>query len=164
MDRLLELCDVYEPAEVLIDNDNASKTFVKLLWELTRAKGLSPPPINQYPLMGRDKETRAAAVRGLFLSDSVRVVRAGWNQALHAELLNFPGGDHDDQIDALSLIGRRFPQLASPPRIEKVKPKDPYEGFGQRPDEKGVWWTTRGLDDLFEEHEDGITARDGRLG
>jgi predicted phage terminase large subunit-like protein len=112
-DKLFALAAKYEPVEVLIDDDNASKVFRTTLHEMARRKGATFPLIS-LPLRGKDKETRATGIRALFLQSQVRIVRAPWNAALIAELLEFPASETDDQIDALSLIGRRFPSLGSP--------------------------------------------------
>jgi predicted phage terminase large subunit-like protein len=150
--KLFELCQIYEPTELLIDDDNASKVFTRLMFEIARTRGHTPPPLSPQPLRGRDKETRAAAVRGLFLGDGVRIVRGPWNHALHRELMDFPASDHDDQIDALSLIGRRYPLLSSP-AAPIVAQRDPYAGMLVRPGADGRVYLNATLDELFEDRE-----------
>jgi predicted phage terminase large subunit-like protein len=150
--RLFELCRVYDPTELLIDDDNASKVLTRLMFELGRTRGYSPPPLSPQPLRGRDKETRAAAMRGLFLSGSVRIVKGAWNSALHRELVEFPASDHDDQVDALSLIGRRFPLLTSPDAPVETK-ADPYAGMLVRPGSDGRLYLNATLDEMFEDRD-----------
>ena len=160
VDRLFTLCDLYKPSEVLIDDDNASKVFSRLLFSLGRQIG-KIVPLSPQPIRGKDKETRAAAIRGLFLSDAVRIVRAPWNTALHAELLEFPSGDHDDQVDALSLIGRRFPVLSTPSGASKAP--DPYAGKMIRLGDDGRMYLSKSLNDMFGEREDRIDMNRGRI-
>jgi len=52
--------------------------------------------------------------------------QAPWRQAFEAELLTFPAGKHDDQIDALGLAGQLLDRMVSgrAPRHEKVVPLD----------------------------------------
>lgn len=109
---------IYSPTAVLADDDNMIKVMRPLMAELFRSTGRSPPPLEAIPMRGKDKETRAAAIRGLFLADRVRIKRGGWNSALLQELLEFPSGEHDDQVDALGLIGRRYPLLATGSRSQ----------------------------------------------
>jgi phage terminase large subunit-like protein len=45
-----------------------------------------------------------------------------WYPAFRGELLSFPAGKHDDQVDALGLIGQLL-DLMVPQRV--TKPKDP---------------------------------------
>jgi predicted phage terminase large subunit-like protein len=148
--NLYDLCERYRPAEVLIDNDNASKVFSRLVMAIGQATGRSPPPILPQPMRGRDKETRAAAIRGLFLAGTVRVCRRGWNAALHHELVSFPSGDHDDQIDALGLIGRRYPSMSRP--IFDGQNEDGQVETGH-PDAAGRSYTGANLQNMFEDRE-----------
>jgi predicted phage terminase large subunit-like protein len=60
----------------------------------------------QFPACG-DKTARARAIRGRMALDGLYLpVGAPWVPALRAELLAFPRGRHDDQVDALGLIGQ----------------------------------------------------------
>jgi predicted phage terminase large subunit-like protein len=156
--RIFDLCALYEPGDVLIDDDNASKVMFRLMAELGRAKGRRPPPLTPMALSGRDKETRAAAMRGLFLSDTVRILRAPWNVALHRELIEFPSSEHDDQVDALGLIGRRYPVLTSPdPPVKTIT--DPYAEMMVRPGADGRMYLNATLDEMFEDYEQGKQRR-----
>jgi hypothetical protein len=53
--------------------------------------------------------------------------RAPWYPALHSELLSFPTGKYDDQVDALGLIGQLLDRITAGQR-----PKPPPDG--KRPD------------------------------
>src|ERR1700730_4290339 len=48
--------------------------------------------------------------------------RAPWYPALRAELLSFPAGKYDDQVDALGLIGQLLDRITA-----RQKPKAPDE-------------------------------------
>jgi predicted phage terminase large subunit-like protein len=62
-----------------------------------------------------DKPTRAQAFRGRLSQGKVLFPRhAAWLQDLEAELLTFPAGKHDDQVDVLSLFGRMLEQMFPP--------------------------------------------------
>ena len=74
-------------------------------------------PWKTMPMRGQNKETRAAALRGMFKRRVVHLKRAPWNEWLVKELLSFPnaiGQGVDDGVDALSLLGRRLSVLARP--------------------------------------------------
>ena len=49
-----------------------------------------------------DKETRARAVVGYWSQGKVALLRRPWNNDFVVELLAFPGGGRDDQVDAMS--------------------------------------------------------------
>jgi predicted phage terminase large subunit-like protein len=60
----------------------------------------------QFPTRG-DKATRAASIRGRMALIGLYVpADAPWLADLRAELLAFPTGRHDDQVDALGLVGQ----------------------------------------------------------
>jgi hypothetical protein len=47
-----------------------------------------------------------------------------WMPALRGELLSFPAGKHDDQVDCLSLVGQlidKMPPGRVPPDVQKPK-------------------------------------------
>lgn len=59
-----------------------------------------------FPTRG-DKAVRAQSIRGRMALEGLYVpVNAPWYAALRSELLSFPAGKHDDQVDALGLIGQ----------------------------------------------------------
>lgn len=160
--RLFDLTAQYGPSQVLIDDDNSSKVLTRMIHELGRNGSGPVIPFSMLPLAGRDKETRAAAIRGWFLQRRVFIVRAPWNSSLVHELLEFPNGDHDDQVDALSLIGRRLVYVSTPME-EKQVVRDPYEGFALRHTADGVWMTKSTLDELWEDHDRGLRLRSRRI-
>lgn len=151
--KIAELNELYSPTAVLADDDNMIKVMRPLMHEIYRSQGKSPPPLEAIPMRGKDKETRAAAIRGLFLADRVRILKRTWAATLAAELLDFPSGEHDDQVDALGLIGRRYPVLVAGGGI---RPQRLLAGRSQprvilRPD--GVFELTTNLDEMFNDRE-----------
>lgn len=60
-------------------------------------------PRNQGKRNQPSKLMRAQPWVNLVEAGKVHVVRARWNKALVSEMLTFPEGDHDDQIDAISV-------------------------------------------------------------
>ncbi len=50
----------------------------------------------------QDKQTRAKPVSAQCEAGNVKILRGPWNKALLDELENFPDGEKDDQVDALS--------------------------------------------------------------
>jgi predicted phage terminase large subunit-like protein len=62
--------------------------------------------IETFPTRG-DKAVRAQSIRGRMAMIGLQVpVQEKWYADLRAELLSFPAGKHDDQVDALGLIGQ----------------------------------------------------------
>ena len=94
----------------------------------------------QFPTRG-DKAQRAQSIRGRMALEGLYVpINAPWMSDFRAELLSFPAGKHDDQVDAIGLVGQLLDQMlagqkpkAPPPvkkpndyvkKIETAKPHD----------------------------------------
>jgi predicted phage terminase large subunit-like protein len=78
----------------------------------------------QFPTRG-DKAIRAQSMRGRMAMGGLRVRRdAGYFAALQHELLSFPAGKHDDQVDALGLVGQLLDHMdaGSPLKIVSNEP------------------------------------------
>ena len=62
----------------------------------------------------RDKEARARAIQGRMQQGMVYFPKSPlWVGPLLAELLRFPNGVHDDQVDALAWIGLMMTEFAT---------------------------------------------------
>jgi predicted phage terminase large subunit-like protein len=84
-----------------------------------------------FPTKG-DKAKRAQSIRGRMAQQGLYVpMRADWYGDFRSELLSFPAGRHDDQVDALGLIGQLLDLMVAgkrnkpPPKIQR----DGYEEF-----------------------------------
>lgn len=152
VDSLYELNDTYRPVGWLLDDDNATKVFERLVYETARSQTRTPPALDLMPMRGRDKEIRAAAIRGYFRSKRVWIVNdSRWAPDLVREILAFPG-EPDDQIDMLGLIGRKVVETSG---IEPRQTKEPKPIQGLIVERDGLPHLSLGLDALFEEHERG---------
>jgi hypothetical protein len=74
------------------------------------------------------------ALEGLYVS-----TRAPWYESFRSELLSFPAGKHDDQVDALGLVGQLLDRMI---KGRKPDPKETREIKVQP-------WT---WDDAFKAH------------
>jgi predicted phage terminase large subunit-like protein len=79
-----------------------------------------------FPTRG-DKAIRAQSIRGRIAMEGLYVpTSATWRNDFESELLRFPAGVHDDQVDALGLVGQLLDHMLSgkhPPKPDK--PKNP---------------------------------------
>ena len=84
----------------------------------------------QFPTRG-DKAIRAQSIRGRMALEGLYVpVAASWYPDLRSELLSFPAGKHDDQVDALGLVGQLLDRMTSgqhPPKPEVPKNQSGYK-------------------------------------
>jgi hypothetical protein len=69
-----------------------------------------------------------------------------WEGDLLSELLSFPAGRHDDQVDALGLIGQMLDDISGgrePEKPEKKRgPRDWFEDYGSDDDYGASNWKT----------------------
>jgi predicted phage terminase large subunit-like protein len=88
--------DAWRPSEILVEDKASGQSLIQELKTAT-----------SYPVIAvkadRDKETRASSVTGYFEAGRVLFPEgASWLSDLEDELASFPGGLHDDQVDAIS--------------------------------------------------------------
>ena len=85
-----------------------------------------------FPTRG-DKAVRAQSIRGRMALHGLYVPQhASWVAELRSELLSFPAGKHDDQVDALGLIGQLLDTIScghKPPPAEALKPNNGYRPY-----------------------------------
>lgn len=93
----------------------------------------------QFPTRG-DKAVRAQSIRGRMAMRGLRIPKdAPWRADFESELLRFPAGVHDDQVDALGLVGQLLDQM-----LAGVKPKQNVAPPRDR------WDRKRDLDDDYD--------------
>lgn len=83
----------------------------------------------EFPTRG-DKAVRAQSIRGRMAQNGLYVpVNAPWYPALRSELLSFPAGKHDDQVDALGLVGQLLDKMTAGVARKEEKPKPNGGGY-----------------------------------
>ena len=92
----------WEPDGVIIEKKASG---APLIYEL-RAMGI---PVQEFtPTKGNDKISRLNAVSDLFASGRVWVPNTHWAEEVVEEVASFPGGEHDDFCDSVSMALMRF--------------------------------------------------------
>jgi predicted phage terminase large subunit-like protein len=80
-----------------------------------------------------DKAIRAQSIRGRMALGGLYVpTRNDWYPAFRSELLSFPAGKHDDQVDALGLVGQLLDKMMAgkkPEPPEKSKNPSGYRAY-----------------------------------
>ena len=95
----------------------------------------------QFPTRG-DKAVRAQSIRGRIALRGLRIPKdAPWRAELESELLRFPAGVHDDQVDALGLVGQLLDRMleGERPRLKTKPTIDRYERRSREREEAGSW-------------------------
>lgn len=153
--KLYELNQTYRPTGWCLDDDNATKVFTRYVYEYARSQNVGPAPLDLMPMRGRDKEIRAAAIRGYFRSSRVFIVNdPRWAPGLIQAVLRFPG-EPDDEVDTLGLLGRKMVQMGG---IDDIVPKKPEPIEGLIVEKDGVPHLNMGLGTMFEERERGLAT------
>lgn len=90
-----------------------------------------------------DKPTRARSFQARAAMGKVYMPhQAPWVADLLGEMMNFPAGKHDDQIDALGLIGRMLDTMVGgrAPKTEGPEPGRWDRAFARRKSGEGLDW------------------------
>jgi hypothetical protein len=89
---------------------------------------------------------RAQSIRGRIALDGLHLPRqAPWRHAFEAELLTFPAGKHDDQVDALGLVGQLLDKMVTGTGLKpkSTEPEDSWVRLFERDANGGaVTWRT----------------------
>jgi predicted phage terminase large subunit-like protein len=93
-----------------------------------------------FPAHG-DKGVRAQSMRGRMALDGLYVpAGAPWLADFRRELLTFPAGRHDDQVDAIGLVGQLLDKMVPPPPPKQAA--KPMRDRWDRPEPSGGNWKT----------------------
>lgn len=96
-----------------------------------------------FPTRGGDKSIRAQSIRGRMALNGLYIpADAPWRADFEPELLSFPAGKHDDQVDALGLIGMLLDKMLPPPGPKPpAPPTDSWDrAFNRNRDDDDSGW------------------------
>jgi predicted phage terminase large subunit-like protein len=97
-----------------------------------------------FPTRG-DKSVRARSIQGRMALEGLYLpTNKPWAEQLRSELLSFPAGKHDDQVDALGLIGQLLDMIVPGERLRATMPvrRDRYSRRRYLDEEDGINWKT----------------------
>ena len=124
VDEFLDLVDHYKPLMWAEESGQIIKSLDPYI-----KKALQDPKrrfvMRQQFTSTTDKTSRARSFQAYMAQGKVYILNRDWTEPLKKELLSFPSGKHDDQVDALSLIGRMLSDMYM--RVEKSPKKEDYE-------------------------------------
>ena len=100
--KAIEEFQEWDPDSIIVEKKASGSP---LIYEM-RAMGI---PVQEFtPSKGNDKISRLNAVSDIFASGRVWVPNTGWAEEVVDEVASFPGGEHDDYVDSVSLAMMRF--------------------------------------------------------
>jgi predicted phage terminase large subunit-like protein len=125
VDTLLRLQRLYEPEAIGIEEMQVSKAIGPFLREemVKTNTYLSYVPLKH---MGQDKVTRAKSIQARMRAHGIKFDKsADWFGIFENELLQFPRGKNDDQVDAFSYLGRMLDKIIEASTKEEIE-EDEY--------------------------------------
>lgn len=119
VDTIHRLQEVYKFTTVLMGKGVYMKAIGPLLVDSTRRRGKFLH-IEGIPEV-IDKRMRATSIRGRMRAGGVRFnKRAKWYPIFEQEMLEFDRGEHDDQVDTMSLFGMFIDNLMDAPTRKEI--------------------------------------------
>lgn len=114
VEKILDFYEQWRPGIVGIEKGHIEMALGPFLEKRTRERRLNEAYFKDLKVGRRDKEARARAIQGRMQQGMVYFPKdAVWSGPLVAELLRFPNGTHDDQVDALAWIGLMMTEFAT---------------------------------------------------
>ena len=117
----------WDPDSIIVEKKASGSP---LIYEM-RSMGI---PVQEFtPSKGNDKISRLNAVSDIFASGRVWVPNTRWAEEVVDEVASFPGGEHDDYVDSVSLAMMRFRKggyiralLDEPEDVVEFRRRRPY--------------------------------------
>lgn len=123
IDQLFNCYDKWKPSITGIERTHVEQALGPLITEQKRQRRKFGMRIEPLKPGRRDKSARAQPIRGLVEMHRVYFPKlAPWTDDFVVELLKFPNGKHDDQVDAFAWLGQMV-EMFNPRPLPKPKPK-----------------------------------------
>lgn len=113
VEHILDQYELWTPSIIGIEKGHIEMALGPFLRKRIRERQCYGFNYEELKTGRRDKIARAQSIRGRMMQGMVRVPKdSEWTQAFMSELLQFPLGKHDDQVDAFAWIGQLMDQFS----------------------------------------------------
>ena len=137
VEQILDLYETWRPSIIGIEKGHIEMALGPFLEKRVRERGLYEAYFKDLKTGRRDKEARARAIQGRMQQGMVFLPKNEvFTGPLVAELLRFPNGVHDDQVDALAWLGLMMTEFAAfqPTPVSRESTwRDRLDGFLKEP-------------------------------
>lgn len=114
VEKILDVYEEYRPSIVGIERGHIEMALGPFLKKRIKERNLYEMYLMELKTGRRDKEARARAIQGRMQQGMVFFPKFQlWNAGLMAEMLRFPNGVHDDQVDGLAWIGLMMSEMST---------------------------------------------------
>ena len=114
VEKILDLYEQWRPGIVGIERGHIEMAIGPFLEKRVAERKLHSAYFKDLKVGRRDKEARARAIQGRMQQGMVYFPKdAIWTGPMVAELLRFPNGVNDDQVDALAWVGLMMVEFAT---------------------------------------------------
>ena len=128
VDTIISLQKRYRPEVFCLEKGHIEKSIGPFLREQMLETGVFINLVGMQP--SQDKVTRARSMQARFRAGAVKIDKdAEWYPAFEEEMLTFPRGKHDDQVDATSYIGLSLDQLTPAQTEEELEEEEWQEQY-----------------------------------
>ena len=114
LDEMFAIQQAYSPDQWFVESGAIQKALGAALEIEQRARNVYLPLNAMVP--SKDKQTRARSIQARMRGKAVRFdKRTSWFADLEQEMLQFPRGRHDDQVDAMAWLGLGLADMVAAP-------------------------------------------------
>jgi predicted phage terminase large subunit-like protein len=125
VDKFIDLCLKHEPLMWAEETGQIIKSLNPFIEkEMVRRRCYT---YREQFTSSHEKSIRAQSFKGYMANGRVKILNRDWTDNLILELLKFPYGRHDDQVDSLGLIGRMLNEMVNRSRERKQKATFEYK-------------------------------------